>query len=191
MSAREPPLAPRERRRRTVILCTSFLRNLAIYRAGQTVGAQLLSHEARHHQFWLQMNSNCIDICVLEWCKLFADQNGEHFWRAVVAPDRHAAFENGLLQSVSMSADDFAEYVRDFRRYRDRFIAHLDRDRTMYPPVLSSAEVSVRYFFARVVSEEAAPYDLIGLPSRVDVLDRAYAQFASQVEEIFDRAKNL
>ena len=62
----------RERVRRLFLLCTHFLRNLAFYRAGRHRG-QL----KRKNQYWTVVTNNCLDHCVLEWCKLFADPKGD------------------------------------------------------------------------------------------------------------------
>ena len=67
------PMTRREKLGNVVKLCHSFLLNLASYRAGW-------NNEHRHllemtntvsGDFWRKVNGNFIDMCVLEWCKLF------------------------------------------------------------------------------------------------------------------------
>src|SRR5687768_4600101 len=107
-----------DRRRRILLVCCGFARNLAIYRCGQGVGRVLLDKEG-DRGFWREVNSSCLDIAVLEWCKLFADQRGKHSWRRVVAPEMHAAFERGLLAAMGTDPRKFTEYLGCVRAYRD------------------------------------------------------------------------
>jgi hypothetical protein len=75
----------RDRVRRAAILCVHFMRNLAYYRAGWAVrvghsGRSGSSHRVllrNDSQFWRTVNGNCLDACILEWCKLFAEPRGK------------------------------------------------------------------------------------------------------------------
>jgi len=107
----------RKRLRRVLILCCHCLRNLSYHRAGWSKGALILQND-----FWTTVNGNFMDNCVLEWCKLFADQWGKHFWGKVVSnPD---TFRQELFQELNVSEQDFLAYVREVREYRDKFVAH-------------------------------------------------------------------
>lgn len=146
--------------RRVVLLCCHFARNFAYYRAGWD-GRTL----RRSTNFWKTTNGNCIDHCVLEWCKLFGEPRGEHHWRQVVADP--ASFEKALYAAVSMNADDFEQYRLKAREYRDKFVAHLDLELTAYIPHLDPAWASVRFYHARAV-KEARPEVFTGLPLDID-----------------------
>jgi len=63
---------------------------------------------------------------VLEWCKLLGDEKDKHFWRNVVTDQR--AFEANLLANLAMTASDFVDLAKKMRRYRDKFVAHLDSE---------------------------------------------------------------
>jgi hypothetical protein len=82
------PLTRTDYLRRVVLLCSHFMRNLAYYRTGQRFPdgwkAKPLVPTA---PFWRTVNGNFIDVCVLEWCKLFgdkittrADRQNNHYW---------------------------------------------------------------------------------------------------------------
>jgi hypothetical protein len=88
----EPPLTPVERQRRVVRLCCSFMRNLAFHRAGMQGEVQFNLFARTHPQgaFWREAHGNFIDICVLDWCKLFADLNSP------VTKSRFFSFASGL-----------------------------------------------------------------------------------------------
>jgi hypothetical protein len=64
--------------RRVVTLCRHFVANLAYYRTGWTEKHRHLL-DYRNDNFWRVVNGNFFDICVLEWCKLFADEKGKHY----------------------------------------------------------------------------------------------------------------
>jgi hypothetical protein len=109
----EPPLSRDERRRRVILLCCGFIRNLAFHRAGlqDKVRDDLLNHHYRPEgEFWIQVHGNFLDACVLDWCKLFADLKGKHHWRRVVDnPDR---FETDLRATLEPSAFGFTRILR-------------------------------------------------------------------------------
>ena len=131
----------RDRLRRVVIVCASFARNLAYYRVGQEPGSSALHAPTHPHaSFWRQANGNFLDLCVLEWCKLFGERKGEHGWQQIVADP--TAFETGLLAHLGMSATTFNAHIETMRRYRDKFFAHLDSDAVMQIPTLSMAQGS-------------------------------------------------
>lgn len=180
-------MAKRERLRRVVLLCSSFARNLAYYRVGHSEYAKhLLSATATHASFWRQANANFLDVAVLEWCKLLGDRKGEHHWRQIVSDP--ARFEAGLLGQLEMDAKAFADWTGEMRRYRDKFIAHLDSDTTMQIPLLDAAHGSVWFYHAYVAVHEAQTGDLVGLPDTADKFNAGYAQCVSEAQAVFQRA---
>ena len=80
---------------------------MAYYRAGWK-NKRLI----RENEFWVSVNGNCIDIAVLEWCKLFGDVNDSHYWKKVVT--NVSNFESGLLLAIGpgMNMEGFQYYVK-------------------------------------------------------------------------------
>ena len=141
------PLTRRQRMRRAALICCHFLRNLAFYRAGWQHG-----HLRKNSQFWRNANGNFIDICVLEWCKIFADERGAHFWRTIIAePDQ---FFPGLLEFTKQDSDQFNCYVNEMKLYRDKFIAHLDSELVMHIPKMRIGCKCISYFYNYVLAHE-------------------------------------
>jgi hypothetical protein len=93
-----------------------------------------------------------MDICVLEWCKLFADPRGKHYWGKVVSDP--AAFSCGLLQELGISEQELHTYVDEVREYRDKFVAHLDSEEVMRHPVLEVVKKSVSYLYDFLLAHE-------------------------------------
>ena len=158
----------RDRLRRVVLLCCSFARNLCYYRAGRTDDHLALVEPAmnRTASFWLQTQRNFIDICVLEWCKLFADKDGKHHWRRVVTSPR--TFEEELLAKLELDKGIFQQQIDEIRRYRDKFVAHLDSAYTADIPFLDVHKQAVWHYHRHVVKNEAKPGELDGLPLSLD-----------------------
>lgn len=145
-----------ERLRRVALLCCHCLRNVALYRSAWRRRELIV-----RRQFWVNANGNAIDIAVLEWCKLFADRKGKHHWTRVVSDE--AAFLAQLLRALGMSAKEFHDFARSVLRYRNKFVAHLDDERTMHIPA------------TRVLRRSAAfLYDWL----RADAIDSQYLQDA-------------
>ncbi|MGO8667887.1 MAG: hypothetical protein ACLQUW_06935 [Desulfobaccales bacterium] len=94
-----------------------------------------------------------MDICVLEWCKLFAEEKkGKHYWGKVITD--HASFFHGLLNELGITKDDFALYIDEMRSYRDKFVAHLDLNVRMHIPKLLIAQQSASYLYDYLRSYE-------------------------------------
>ena len=149
-----------KRVRRAGLLCCHCVRNIAYYRAGWVNGSLVSPAD-----FWKNTNSNFIDIAVLEWCKLFADPKGKHNWRKVV-PDRDQFLEN-LYEVTGVTEGEFKAKRRETKKYRDKFVAHLDDDLRMYVPELDILLSSTQYLFdvIRMAFPDYladAPEDLMG-----------------------------
>jgi hypothetical protein len=151
----ERPLIPEERQRRAVHVCCIFMSNLGFHRAGMQAEVQGKLFAQTHPQgaFWREVHVNFLDICVLEWCKLFVDHKdkhhwGKHLWRRVVAePDR---FEADLYATVGLTADEFTALINKTKGYRDKFVAHLDDGRIMHRPILEQQQKAVEFLFERL-----------------------------------------
>jgi hypothetical protein len=89
---------------------------------------------------------------VLEWCKLFGDSHGKHYWRKVISDP--TAFFNGLLQKLGMTEDELNAYVNKMKGYRDKFIAHLDSEEIMNIPRLDVAKNSISYLYNYLLTHE-------------------------------------
>jgi hypothetical protein len=146
-----------ERLRRVVLLCAHCVRNLAYHRASHT---KLVN---RSTDFWRTIDGNFLDIAVLEWCKLFGDEKAKHSWQSVVT-DR-ARFYSELLKHMDMTATEFDDYSGEVRKYRDKFIAHLDDARVMDIPFMDRARHSVEFYHRYVVETEVTEGGLNKLPN--------------------------
>ena len=174
-----PQLTRREKLGNVVNLCRSFGRNLAYYRAGW-------NDEHRHLlemtnlvsvAFWRAVNGNFIDMCVLEWCKLFAEKKREYYWKNI---SRDAAgFKNDLLLHVGLDQEAFNKQVHIIREYRDKWVAHLDVERTGFRPELEVAKKSVWFYYQRLVHQEP---DLSGLPAE---LQTGYEQCVEEAKAVY------
>ena len=98
---------------------------------------------------------NFLDICVLEWCKLFAEERGsKHHWRRVI--DDRDRFEADLYATLNVTADEFVDLIKKAKHYRDKFVAHRDEDRIMRPPNLDLPKKSVVFLYERLVPHATA-----------------------------------
>jgi hypothetical protein len=166
----------RERLRRVVLVCAHFARNMAYYSAGHS---RLMNGSP---QFWITVDGNFIDMAVIEWCKLLGDRRGKHFWANVVTDAPR--FETGMLRHLGITADEFAAYVDEMRRYRDKFLAHLDDLAVMNIPFLDRAKSAVEFYHGHVVGQEAGPSDIAGLPPD---LEDYYRRCFDEAQAIYSR----
>jgi hypothetical protein len=180
-------LTRRERLRRVVILSASFARNVAYFRAGQShTGSEARAPSSTRSAFWAQVSNNCLDISVLEWCKLLGDDKDKHFWRNVV--DDPPAFEASLLSHLEMTETDFADFAKKIRRYRDKFVAHLDADAKMDIPPLTAALAANSFYHGHIDTMEAAAGDLFGLADTSEKFAQGYEQCLKEAQQAYGQA---
>jgi hypothetical protein len=170
-----------------VILSASFARNVAYFRAGQSqTGAAARAPTHACSGFWTQASANFLDISVLEWCKLLGDEKDKHFWRNVVTDP--AAFEVSLLAHLATTASDFEDLAKKMRRYRDKFVAHLESEGKMDIPPLAAALAANSFYHGHIVRVEAAAGDLFGLADTSDKFAKGYEQCFKEAQRAYDRA---
>jgi len=180
-----PHMPGKDRLRGVVIVCCSFARNLAYYRvAWEEEYRHLLNLPSPYPNFWRAANNKLLDMCVLEWCKLFADRQGKHHWSKIVTSVSTSVFEEHLLRHLGLEADAFKEETRGMRHLRDKFIAHLDSDYTGTIPWLDVPKKAVRFYHAHIVSHEANAGDLAELPSD---LEPEYKQTEDEARAVYQR----
>lgn len=170
---------------RVLILCRNFALNLAYYRAGRNRKfAPLLDYQqTKQAGFWRVVNANFIDICVLEWCKLFADRREKHHWSKTVSDQ--IKFKNELLADLGIDELAFEKEIRVMRHYRDKFLAHLDSEDIMKIPVLDVAKKATWFYYAYVIQHEGlSDDDLSGLPLK---LDPGYSQCEAEAHTVYER----
>ena len=182
----EPPLTRREHLRRVVRLCCDFTRNLAYYRVG-------LKHartwqRSRENNFWLTATNNCLDMCVLDWCKLFGLKNDPHHWGNIASNPKE--FESKLLQCLNTSAAEFEKFRLAMREYRDKFVAHLDVLRKMNIPHFDIAQKSVTFYCEYVAKNEVQVGILVDLPDSAEKLIKAYQQCESEAERAYTQQRS-
>jgi len=98
------------------------------------------------------VNGNFIDICVLEWCKLFGDSRGKHSWNKAISDLE--TFKDRLLQNLEMTEAEFNTYVVEMKTYRDKYVTHLDSVERFNIPKLEIAKKSVIYLHSYLLSRE-------------------------------------
>ena len=152
---------------------------------GQT-GSEARAPSYARSPFWGQVSNNFLDIAVLEWGKLLGDDRDKHFWRNVVADP--TAFEAGLLAHLEMTKSDFADLTKKMRRYRDKFVAHLDSDSKMEIPRLTAALAANSIYHGHIVTVEAAAGDLFGLADTSEKFAQAYEKCFKEAQQAYSQA---
>ena len=166
----------KQRLRRVALLCIHFTRNLAFYRAIND-----LIPVKREGDFWITMQGNCMDVAVLEWCKLFGERNGKHSWQKIV--DDPDAFRSSLLSALSITQADWDDCWSEIRAYRNAFVAHLDSEHTMQIPTMSLPRRMVTFYYNIVLgSDDSAGY-FHEFPTDLDnYYDRCHSDAVSKTQ---------
>ncbi|MBA3068745.1 MAG: hypothetical protein FP825_09715 [Hyphomonas sp.] len=120
-------------------------------------------------------------MAVLEWCKLFADNQGWHFWRRVVTDVN--AFELGLLVAAGRTQIELDRLIQQTRTYRDRFVAHLDNELVMHIPDFDPLLRTASYYFSHVVMNEMTECER--LRGGLTDLDQYYQDCFDEAVQVF------
>jgi hypothetical protein len=183
----DPPLTPLERRRRIAILCCNFMRNLALHRAGlQPQVRDNLLINPYQREFWVPAHGNFLDMCVLEWCKLFADYEGEHHWHRIV--DDRAGFKKDLYIKLGVRGDAFAKMVEKIKHYRDKFVAHLDEEREMRFPDLKVAREAIVFLYEHLAQLITGREEWQDLPASAEELELLFKRASQHAESVYAEA---
>jgi hypothetical protein len=172
------PLTRRDQLRRVTLVCCHFMRNLAYYRV-----AHPGEPRSPNRDFWVTVDGNFLDQCVLEWCKLLGDERAQHHWSKIVSDK--ATFEQELVAHLNMNAAAFQDYRNEMREYRDKFVAHLDDLRVMQVPRLDNARASVEFYHAYVAGNEAQAGDLAGVPATAAQLRQYSEQCTAEATRVY------
>jgi hypothetical protein len=178
----------RNRLRRVLILCQRFERNLAYYRVGRREEYRQVwdySKNPKNANFWTVANGTFIDMCVLEWCKLFADKRGKHYWENTLT-DR-AGFKAALLRHLGLNDAAFDEVIASMVRYRDKFLAHLDSDYVMNIPKLDIPLRVVEFYYSYAIEQEATQGELVEFDPELAVLYRAFEREVKAAYDLVQR----
>ena len=85
----------------------------------------------------------------------------------------------------NLKPDDFSSYRQDIKNYRDRFVAHLDSDETMYIPQFDKALQLTQYYYDHVINE-LKTHQKLNLPNDIDAY---YKQCIDESENYFQNMK--
>jgi hypothetical protein len=85
---------------------------------------------------------------------------------------------------LEISAGEFADLAKKIQQYRDRFVAHLDGERMMYPPVLEVPKCSVTFLFEHLAQAAQADYDWQGLPTTAEQFVLGYEHSGREAESV-------
>jgi hypothetical protein len=84
-----------------------------------------------------------------------------------------------------MSASEWKAYLEQMRRYRNKFVAHLDNDRTMHLPHLGCAKLAVQFYHFHIVNNEVSKDTLNGLVDNFVIDTTAYEEEKTRAGRIF------
>ncbi len=153
-----------KRARRVACLCLNCLRNADFYEAVKKADS---NHERGiDDQWWITVQNNFLDICTLDWCKVFADNKGKHSWQKVLPRNE---FDALVLNPSGLSAAEVELLAGKVRKYRDKHLAHLDNLTTgLTYPQLAEITTTASHLFDALIDKfpRAFPDNWVGLPKR-------------------------
>jgi hypothetical protein len=123
-------------------------------------------------------------MCVLEWCKLFADKKGRFYWEKIVTSPQD--FKAALFLKLGLQEEEFQDYISKMLDLRDKVIAHSDLVRTGYVPQLDIAKEAIWFYHWYFVNREAEREDLSQLPTDIE---KGYQECEDEAKAVYYRAQ--
>lgn len=167
-----------QRVRRVAILCCTCMRNIAFYRACWD------GHDLRvNNEFWKTVSGNFLDTAVHEWFKAFAHKRSKHHWSKVIPESSHAAFEHDLLAHLDLApmptyngdelegAHPYEQFNDLLRKYRDKFLAHLDDELVANLPVTEPMRKGAEFLFDYLTTTQPDAFSGYLMQTSADFFD--------------------
>ena len=154
------PMLPITRAKNTALICCHFARNLAYYNATKKVLP--LDYEG----FWLTVAGNFIDVCALEWSKLFGNRNGKCHWQKVLKQPE--LFKEDFLKLHHLDDVKWNGLWNQIKDYRDNFVAHIEDQETTLIPCMTVPYFLVKFYYERLRTEFPELLSLSELPTYMD-----------------------
>lgn len=167
------PMLPMTREKNTALICCHFARSLAYYNATKMVLP--LDREG----FWLTVAGNFIDVCALEWSKLFGNRNGKCHWQRVLRQPE--LFKQDFLTLNHLDDAKWNGLWKQIKDYRDNFVAHVEDQETTQVPCMTIPYLLVKFYFERLQREFPEIASLGELPK---YMDRYFDSSLSEAEAI-------
>jgi hypothetical protein len=142
-------------------LCCHFVRQFAYYNA-------TLAQYSSNDKYWLTVSGNFIDVCVMEWCKLFGSKsktNYYHYRNVLGDPDR---FKASMLDMHALDEKSYLELWGSIKKYRDEFVAHLEKSENTPVPNMQVAGQLVDHYYRALTNEFPHLTSVIDLPKHID-----------------------
>ena len=126
---------PERIKRRTLILCLNILRNYAYL----NVCVQ------KNGKFYETIRNNFISVITLEWCKIFVDKKGKHYWEKSI--EDRGNFITEMIGELGMCKEAYDRDVVLFKNFRDEAVAHLDKKNHITFPNLEITKHTTIYLY--------------------------------------------
>ena len=145
----------------TLNLCSYFIQNSAYYKAAYSNEETKKSLD--YSNFLTAANGNFYECMILEWCKLFTDAKSPTYWGNILR-GCSAEFFAGLLKHINMEEAEFKEYKNSIKIYRDKWVAHLDKNLQTIRPKMDFSLQAAKYYHGYVVKS----YPFFSMPNSLE-----------------------
>ena len=138
-----------EQMQHAIEIITAFVRNAHLRRVLHEIDPEPALN------FWRVTYGNCLDMAVIEWCKLFGSDHEAHqpvHWKNVVPVREHDEFRAGLRAATGLSADEWQTYWERMKGYRDNHAAHFSEaylrpeNDPRYPKLTAALKAAYFYY---------------------------------------------
>jgi hypothetical protein len=146
--------------RRAAFLCCRFAKNFAYY----TVSRK--APDLDKNGFWSAVYLNFIDICSLEWRKIFGSNKEPFHWKNVLPHPEQ--FRDELLDMHGLNEDKLDGLWEEIKTYRDTFVAHLGNQENIQVPNMNLAYWFTEFYYRKLQIEFPEIQSFDSLPIHID-----------------------
>lgn len=165
---------------KAVDILAAVVRNIHLRRALSDVCAQ------PELIFWRIIYGNCTDTAVLEWCKLFGNDDKDKqpvHWKSLSSD--HDQFRKEMFSELNISKDKWQDCWEEMKRYRNRAVAHFDplQVEILNYPKFDLALKSAEFYYLYLRGELATLGEGL-LPENLADYGDAFAKQSNAIAEV-------
>lgn len=129
-------------------LIVEFLRSFTYY---NTLHKSLKLKQLKNdEQFWIHSLNSFLNNAIIQWCKVFGTDSNESHWKKAINEydiNFQEAIKDEILKSTNFSFDEWKNYHKEMRNFRNVYSAHRHTSNLPLVPFLDKAfKVTTTYF---------------------------------------------
>jgi hypothetical protein len=143
--------------------------------------------------FWASTTDGHLKLATIAWCNVFGSRNSNMHWTKTTvgetSKEEQEGFRQRMLSKTSFSEQQWEDYQKAMRAFRDKFVAHVDLDVPFRDPIPSfNPALQVAYVYHEWIRELIRPV-FLNQPTLSSKYEQWKAESSSVITTFFSNLK--